>query len=257
MHTVRIVRAAALAALLMVGATAAVEAQSLGRLGRAVKDRIGGAAQDAQAPGTQSQGAAGAQAMTPAAGAATRGAGLTADKLERLAAGLTVEAGRRREVAAELRALEPRADYEECTFEYGISTDGQRAAKVYADAVSAYYADAQNASSHERLQEAQRTFESSVRKACGPSPDEAQRFRQEHQAEPERAGAERSGMDAWEYARLKEIVLPFCAAADRLDAGHAASIPSGAGRNFSYSAEDTALLKPRCEELLPLIQATL
>lgn len=235
-------RAAAVAVLMLLVGHGAAEAQSLGRIGRAVKDRIG-----AQAPASQP--------ATPSAG--NRGAGFTEEQLDGLAAGLVVEGERRRALAAELAALEPRPDFEQCRLQFGMSAAGTQAFAAYSAAVSEYYADPQNTKKQQAMEAAQAEFEEVFRKACGPSPDDAPRLREQRQAEPERAGAQRAGVSAVQYARLKELVLPFCVAADGFDAGQEARIPSGAGASFSYSADDTALLKPRCARLLPLVQATL
>lgn len=232
-----------IAAALVCGIAQDAQAQSLGRLGRAVRAGVGAVTQEQDAKG-------GADA--PVRG----GARFTADQLDAFGAGLAVEAERRSAIAAELAALTVRSDYEQCKLQYSMSTDGARWLDAYSQAVMAYSADPQDARRQEAMQQAQRAFELALRGACGPSADEAEKLRRERQAEPARAGAERAGVDAAGYARLKELVLPFCAA-DGHEAGREARIPSGAGRHFTYSAEDTAVLAPRCARLLPLLQATL
>ena len=247
MRTISVVVAAGMAVFLTLSTAAPGEAQ-LGRLGRAVKDRIASPADGASA------GTPGA-AQAPTSAGRTRGAGFTAGQLDGFAQGLSAEVERRGTLAGEIEALQPRPDYDQCSMGFVTSPAGQAALEAYNEAVMAYSADPQNPKNLELLESAQQTYANSVRKACGPSPDEAPRMIKERQSEPARLGAERAGLDVLGYARLKELVLPFCVMADEFEAGREAAIPSGAGKSFSYSAEDTALLKPRCAELLPLLQA--
>jgi hypothetical protein len=232
----------AAAVVLLLAGAADVNAQGLGRLQRAVKDRVN----EASAPSSPA----------PAAGSSTRGtANFTAAQIDALADGLVVEAERRSSLAAELAALEPRPDYDNCRVQYAMSEAGVRAYEAYAEVLMKYSADPQSRERQEEFKAATGQYERAVKGACGPSPEDAPRLRSERQGEPESAAAERAGMSRVAYARLKELVLPFCAAG--LDGGRAASIPSGHGKSYSYSAEDAALLAPRCGRLLPLLNATM
>jgi hypothetical protein len=227
--------------------TAAPSEAQLGRLGRAVKERIAspadsGSGKVSAAPAAASRGAA-------------RSAGFTVGQLDSFARGLAAEVEKRSAVAAEIEALQPRPDYEQCNMSFVMSPAGERALEAYNEAVTSYSADPQNPRNLELLEAAQQKYAAALRKACGPSPDEAPRMIRELQAEPARVGAEQAGLEARAYAVLKELVLPFCVLADELEAGREAAIPSGTGKSYSYSADDTALLKPRCAELLPLLQA--
>jgi hypothetical protein len=256
MHIIRrTIQAAAFAAVLTTVMAGAAQAQSLGKLGRAAKEKLTQAT--SSQPSSGSTGSSAAQGSSAAPTGARGTAGFTADQLDRLAQGLSAEIEARRALAAELKTLEARPDYEQCKLNFAMSETGLAASEKFLEVITAHAADSQNPKSQAAMQEAQDKYEAAARKACGPAPDDAERARREKQGEPARRGAEQAGVDAHRYALLKELALPFCAVATGFDAGAEAKIPSGAGKSYSYSAEDTALLKPRCGTLLPLLQATL
>jgi hypothetical protein len=245
------VQAMTIAAMLTVSTTAGAHGQLLGTLGRAAKE---GLTQEAQQPAASGS----VTSSSTLQQAAARGvAGFTAEQLDRFAAGLATEIELRRALVTELEAMQPRQNHEQCKFQFAMSAAGQRAFAAYNSAVMAYYADPRNARLEAAMKDEHQKFEEATRAACGPAPEDAEAARREKQGEPARKGAEKAGVDARRYALLKELTFPFCSAANRFEAGAAATIPSGAGKSYSYSAGDTALLKPRCGTLLPMLQATL
>jgi hypothetical protein len=96
-------------------------------------------------------------------------------------------------------------------------------------------------------------------KTCGPPPDSGAEANRSHELEQRRRAAlTDSGLTQRQLSVVKERVLPFCKIARDAKDGPPLRVPGiGKGKSYVYTEQEAAAIAPRCETLLPRLQAAL
>ena len=244
-------------------APAAAEAQ-FGGLGNRVRRAVQEAT--AERPAQPAEPTAGAEAAAAdAASAAAPAAGkspyndhvlqITPELLDRLALGLGAEAADRAEAAKTLAAIPTREEYDQCVAAAYVNPAGQPLVADMRAKGEAFVANPSDAAAAAAYQQAQQAYNAHVRQQCGPPASELAAQQQELQQRPEKSGASAAGLTADQYAILKERVLPLCGMAAAGD-GEVRIPGEGKEIYWVYSQAEVATLRPRCGQLLPLVQAS-
>lgn len=273
MRTENAMRWAALAVLLAIALPAPASAQ-FGGLKRKLKEKIinaavDGAANKALGPDTSAASSAAAPDAGTSAGASRPRASksaqdgpqfseylpeITADVLERLQRAFAAEAAERKAIAAHPRKVLPREQYNTCKQKIIMQTpEGQLAFKEFRTAMASGNQDAMQKAGeamNKRLDEL-------ALPRCGYDEIAARDLENQDQEKVRKVGLAASGLSEFQYAMVKERIVPFCQAAKA--AGQAAASPrisaGAAGIFYVYAQREIEVMRPLCGKLLPLLEA--
>lgn len=272
MRTARILRWAALAAVLSMTLPGSAEAQ-LGKflknkLKQKIAEKVVAEAVDAQAPadtvdsaaGTQTPGsvASAPRARKRAPGTAVKASifsettlEMTAELLDRFEKGVAAEKAERKAIAPQLARLLSNHDYDKCLHERVTALPaGQKAQREYLAAMQSGKTDAYQGA----MEKYQADLERIGEPVCGLSPKKGEPVRRELEERPEKAALQASGLELYQFAILKERIIPFCALVGTPEAAGDFMRVRDHGASYVYTPGEVEALRPRCVRLAPALK---
>lgn len=276
MSTARIIRWAACAAVLALMVPAPASAQIGGFLKRKLKEKIAQTVVEgvtgSQAAGTPVDTASGAEqtgsapgpvASAPRARKGAPGAAakpsifsettleMTAELLDRFEKGVAAEKAERKAIVPQLARLLSNHDYDKCLHERVAATPaGQKAQREYLAALRTGKPEVYQGAMEKYQTELERIGEP----VCGLSPKKAEPVRRELEERPEKAALQAAGLELYQYAVLKERIIPFCALAGTAEAAGEFARVRDRGASYVYTQGEVAALRPRCARLAPALK---